>query len=182
MLNRRRRFQFETRFHQRSVLCLSQVHVKSEVEVFQIRNLISSEIPLCGARCMSNLTSKVPDSKPDFIRDPSYMVPGSRFETRFHQRSVRIGQVHVKSDVEGSRFETDFIRDPLNWSQVHVKSEVEGFQIRNPISSEIRLVLSQVHVQSDVEGSRFETRFHRDPSYMVPVHVKSDVEGSRFET
>ncbi|GBM75378.1 hypothetical protein AVEN_207272-1 [Araneus ventricosus] len=108
MLNRRRRFQIRNRFHQKSVF----VHEPDSKPDF-IRD------PSYGARYMLNLTSKVPDSKPDFIRDPSCIEPG-----------------YVKSDVEGSSF-------------------------GNLISSEIRFVLSRVHVKSGLEGSRFETRFHQ---------------------
>ncbi|GBM75376.1 hypothetical protein AVEN_207270-1 [Araneus ventricosus] len=109
------------------------------------------------------LTSKVPDSKHLEIssEDPSC-----------------VEQVHVNLTSKDSRFETYFIRSDLVLSQVsqirnlisseirlvlssgHVKSDV-GFQIRNLISSEILLVIVQVHVKSRRrEGSRFD-RFHQ---------------------
>ncbi|GBM75370.1 hypothetical protein AVEN_207266-1 [Araneus ventricosus] len=146
---------------------------------------------------MSPLTSKDPDSKLDFIRDPSCdgpvhlnltsKVPDSNLISSEIRLVLSRHMLNLTSKVPDSK--PDFIRDPsciepeirLVLSQVHVKSDVEGSRFET-ISSEIRLVLSQVHVKSDVEGSRLNTDFIRDPSCVEPGACKSDVEGSDSKT
>ncbi|GBM75380.1 hypothetical protein AVEN_207274-1 [Araneus ventricosus] len=84
---------------------------------------------------MLNLTSKVPDSKPDFIRDPSVLW------------------YMLNSDVEGSPTKPDYLRSVLcDRAMLNLTSKVP---VRNPISSEIRLVLSQdmLNLKSKVPDS-----------------------------
>ncbi|GBM75375.1 hypothetical protein AVEN_207269-1 [Araneus ventricosus] len=186
-----------TEFHQRCLVSdVPGVHVKSDVEG-SVSKPDFIEILCLVQGSMLNLTSKVPDSKPDFIRDPSCVEPGN-----------------VKSDVEGSARNLDFIRESvfvpdskpisseirLVLRQVHVKSGRRRFQTVKPDYTEIRLVLSQVHVKSeskvpdskpaisseirlvlsrgtcwpDVEGSDSENPdFIRDVCVGAGVHIKS---------
>ncbi|GBM75377.1 hypothetical protein AVEN_207271-1 [Araneus ventricosus] len=92
---------------------------------------------------MLNLTLMVPDSKPDFIRDLSYM-----------------SQVHVKSESKVPDSKPDFIRDPSIW-------------VGQPGSM----------FKSTTKVPEFRNLdFIRDPSCDEPGHVKSDVEVPVLET
>ncbi|GBM75368.1 hypothetical protein AVEN_207264-1 [Araneus ventricosus] len=104
---------------------------------------------------MLNLTSKIPVSKPDFIRDPSCMGAGT-----------------YQSGRRDSSFETDFIEIRLV-EPGHVKSDVRRFQIRNLISSEILLVWSQARVNLTSKVRDSKPDFIRDPSLYGARYVKS---------